>query len=166
MIKKFEEFLNESFSFKNINTDNLDDILKDPSQQFISENMCKDCCHDLALAVISRAETDGEYDDTILAKTTVFLGVNFSMYPEIVRDEFVEKILEGNKTSEIERVGGLDKFRFFWLTLHAAWPTEEDFNELSNKDVQFCIKIMKKYFPWRLSESGEINWLLDSVVED
>lgn len=168
MIKKFNDFisLNEGFSFKNYN---LSDIIENPDQPFVSEDVCKYVCKKL---VKELDETTPEEDsELVLAKVIVFLGVNFSMYPNIIKDHFVTPLIHdnifnvnnfGNSVKDDDKWNG---HMNFWLCLHAAWPSEDDFSNLSSKDREYCKKIMKKYFPWRLSDSGEINWLKDLDME-
>lgn len=93
-------------------------------------------------------------NDKKLASVIIFLGRNFPSWPGIIKKEFFDKLEEYH----VIEVGTLHKFTKTTNALIAAWPTKEDM-EFDGLDKHLIKEFMREYFPWRISKSGEINYI-------
>ena len=80
MIKRFNEFIFES---SNIGKMTVEDILNDPTKQYVSEKICISTIND----ILSQIEIP-MFDDDSLQKIIIFFGINFSQYADIINEYF------------------------------------------------------------------------------
>lgn len=102
-------------------------------------------------------------NDESISKILIYFGINFSNFVEIINDKFVEGYLFKNK---ILTGANLDEYENTMNVLYAAWPNKEDFAYIDDViDTTDIKNLMKQYFPWRLGDDGEINYIHNTIFD-
>ena len=164
-VKKFAEFINdeneinkinESFDPKNLS---VRKIIKDPTQTIIDEDMVEDTIE----AVISDMEHRDIKDDESISKILIYFGINFSNFVDIIENKFINYLLD----NDIITSKTIKKYKNTLNVLYAAWPDKNDFENLDEikLDINDLKKLMKEYFPWRLGDNDEINYIHNKILD-